>query len=209
MYYDLIMVAASRSEKLIEMTQRAIDSCLADGDKVNVILVETYNETQYKGVDKLIMFDREFNYNGCLNEGLKYREGHIQILANNDIIFQKGWGEAGYWMEANKILSASPIGGHAVHSLIERGDRALPGYEIGIFFTGWCIFQHKKVWDKIGALSEKNIFWGSDNAHVKQLIDAKIKHYLLCNIEVHHLTSETLKGESREAQLKFIRYDAT
>ena len=42
MKYDLIIISASKDSSLKKMTQDAIDSCLADGADVNVILVETH-----------------------------------------------------------------------------------------------------------------------------------------------------------------------
>ena len=106
MKYDLIIVSASKDTSLKKMTQDAIDSCLADGADVNVILVETFQGTKYRGVNKYILFTGEFNYNHCLNLGLKHRKGDVQILANNDIIFMPGWSSVGETMREYDYLSA-------------------------------------------------------------------------------------------------------
>jgi len=205
MKYDLIMIVASRDRSLIEMTQRAIDSCLRDNADVNVILVETFRKTRYRGVNKHIMFDGEFNYNRCLNEGLKYREGDIQILANNDLIFEPGWSEIGAIMEANGIISASALSNARGHWGMTKGYQAYKGYTISVFFTGWCIFEHKSVWDKIPKLDESYEFWYSDNVHAAQLEKAEIEHWLICAVTVNHITSQTLVKTDRNLRQKYTR----
>lgn len=205
MKYDLIMVVASRDLALIAMTQRAIDSCLQDGADVNVILVETFKETAYKGVDKLIMYQGDFCYNRCLNKGLKYRTGDIQILANNDLIFEKGWSEIGHIMKANDYLSASALSDGDNHSSLVRGMYAYEGYIISYLFTGWCLFQDKEVWDKIGDLDERHEFYYSDNVHAEQLSKAGIKHHLICSVKVNHMISATLVKIDRNLRQRYIR----
>ena len=56
MKYDLIIVSASKDSSLIKMTQDAIDSCLADGADVNVIMVETFKIANYRNVNKTVLF---------------------------------------------------------------------------------------------------------------------------------------------------------
>ena len=77
MTYDLIIVSASRGQALIDMTQRAIDSCLADSRDVNVILIETGNPYKYQNVNLWIEYNGQFNYNRALNIGLKHRQNQI------------------------------------------------------------------------------------------------------------------------------------
>ena len=199
------MVAASKDKSLIEMTQRAIDSCLRDNADVNVILVETYAKVRYRGVNNFVLFNGEFNYNRCLNEGLKYRTGDIQILANNDIIFEPGWSEIGEIMKENDIISASALSSGRQHYGIAKGYQAYRGYNISLFFTGWCIFQHKSVWDKIEKLDERYEFWYSDNVHAAQLQQAGIEHWLICAVQVNHITSQTLIRTDRKLRQQYTR----
>lgn len=205
MKYDLIIVAASKDHGLVEMTQRAIDSCLADGADVNVILIETATRARYRGVNQTIFWNKPFNYNACLNEGLKYRTGDVQILSNNDVIFMKGWSEIGGIMEANGILSACARSESRSHYGMPNDYKAYKGYTIGTFFCGWCIFQHKSVWDKIYPLDEAYEFWYSDNVHAEQLKRAGIEHYLICAVQVNHITSQTLNKTDRKTRLQYTR----
>jgi len=202
MKYDLIIISASKDLSLKKMTQDAIDSCLADGADVNVILVETYQKTEYKNVDKYVLFEGEFNYNHCLNLGLKHRKGDVQILANNDIIFMPGWSSIGETMREYDYLSASALSNHPRQRLFKRGDYAYEGYDICLYVTGWCLFVDRKVWDQIGPLDETYRFWYSDDAYVAQLKRKGIKHYLICNVVVNHYISRTLMKTDRATRVK-------
>ena len=88
MKYDLIIVSASRDASLRKMTQDAIDSCLADGADVNVIMVETFKIANYRNVNKTVLFTGEFNYNHCLTWAWRtakvtYRYCRIMMLFFN------------------------------------------------------------------------------------------------------------------------------
>jgi len=100
MSYDLIIIVQSNSPDLIKMTENCIKSARQDDVELNIIVVETGSPYKYK-VDKIISYNGEFNYNRALNMGLKYAKSDFQILANNDIIFYKGWSEIGKIMKAN------------------------------------------------------------------------------------------------------------
>jgi hypothetical protein len=202
MKYDLIIVAASKDAALQKMTQEAIDSCLADHAQVNVILIETFKEFPYHNVNKTIFYNGEFNYNHCLNLGLKYRTGDVQILANNDIIFQKGWSTIGDTMRSQGYLSASALSNHPRQRIFKRGDFAYEGYEICLYMTGWCIFCDSKLWDIIGLLDESYQFWYSDNMYINQLSKNRIPHYLICNVTVLHYISRTLNKQDYKTKMK-------
>jgi glycosyltransferase involved in cell wall biosynthesis len=200
MYYDLIIVSQSRAE-LIPMTQQCINSAIFDTDDINVILIETGQPYKYKGVSKFIEYNGEFNYNRALNMGLKYVKGDVHILANNDIIFHKGWSEIGELMQLNGYHSASAIS--SGHKGFERGDLIYEGYDIAKQLTGWCIFMDRYCLDKIGQLDETVAFWYSDDLYALQIRKAGIKHGLFCNIQVDHITSRTLVKQSVSLQRKY------
>lgn len=203
MKYDLIIVAASKDLALIRMTQEAIDTCLADKADVNVILVETFRITKYFGVDKYLYYNKPFNYNGCLNMGLKYRKGDVQILANNDIVFLRGWSTIGETMRNNGFLSASALSNHPRQKAFKRGDYAYRGYEICMYIAGWCLFCDNKLWDIIGDLDETYAFWYSDNMYINQIAAKQIPHYLICNVQVNHYISRTLMKQDRKIRQEF------
>lgn len=182
--YDLILVARSSSDKLKMMTQNCINSAKAD----NVILIETYEPTEYEGVDNHFFYNGAFNYNHAINLGLEEAKCDIHILANNDLIFHdyktigedminNGFGSGSAWFKGCSF---------------PQGELVYPGYEIAVYLTGWCIFITKETKKIIGRLDEGVDFWYSDNLYAEQLKRYGIKHGLFCNARVDHLGSQTL-----------------
>jgi glycosyltransferase involved in cell wall biosynthesis len=194
--YDLIVVSATSSEHLKQMTQQCIDTARADGADLNIIVVETFKKYQYQGANKIILYKGLFNYNRALNLGLKSAKGDVHILVNNDIIFHKGWSRIGYDMIANGFDSASALSSDQRQKHFQRGDLVYPGYTVGIYLVGWCIFLTKECLKKLGQLDETFDFWYSDNVYSDQLIEHKLRHGLFCNVQVDHATSQTLQTKS-------------
>jgi hypothetical protein len=187
--YDLIIVSQSKHD-LIQVTQNCINSAREDNADLNIIIIETYFLTDYKGINKNIKYEGEFNYNRALNLGLKYINGDVHILANNDLIFHKGWSQIGDLMRVNGYHSASIMSQDTKG--FERGDKIYEGYEIGKQLTGWCIFLDNYCLSLIGQLDESVSFWYSDNVYACQLQSVGIKHGLFANLQIDHITSRTL-----------------
>lgn len=201
--YDLIIVSKSGGE-LTSVTENCIASARKDGEKLHVIVIETGEPTKYDA-DLIIPYEGEFNYNHALNMGLKHIKCDFQILANNDIIFHKGWTKIGPLMKANGYLSASALSNDIRQSPFRHGDFAYEGYEIGMQLTGWCIFTDIQIWNRIGKLSEAYPFWFADNAYGAQLENHGIKHALICSVRVDHLGSQTLTRETKAMQRYWTR----
>ena len=187
MSYDLIIVSKSMPAT-IPVTQRCIDSARAEGG-VYVILIETGNPYKYPGVNKFIEYNGQFNYNRALNMGLKYAKSDIHILANNDVLFQKGWSRMGDFMKANGYHSASAV---TARQMLPKG-MVYEGYQVGKVLLGWCIFCDDYVLQKIGKLDESVSFWYSDNLYGAQLKAEGIAHALFTDCTVDHVGSFTLK----------------
>lgn len=204
MKYDLIIVTRTTTKELASVTQNCIDSALKDGADVNVIIVETGPAiVPYRGADDYILYDGVFIYNRALNLGLKKAKGDVHILANNDIIFHKGWSEIGDLMLLNKFDSASALSADRRQRHMKRGDWIYEGYIIGTHITGWCIFATKHCIETIGLLNESFEFWFSDNVYADQLGAAGLRHGLFCNIQVDHITSCTLRTMSPAVQRRY------
>jgi glycosyltransferase involved in cell wall biosynthesis len=199
MTYDLIIVTQSKGD-LIQVTQQCIDSARQDNADLNIIIVETGNPYLYN-VDKIIEYNGEFNYNRALNLGLKYAKGDIHVLANNDLIFHKGWSEIGNLMLSNGYHSASILSQDVKE--FQRGDFVYEGYTIGKHLTGWCIFMDKFCHSEIGSLDETCSFWYSDDLYALQLKKAGIRHGLFCNLQIDHITSRTLIKQPSALQRRF------
>lgn len=194
MKYDLITIAKSSSQELIQLTQNCINSARDDKADLNVIIIETSGcVVKYDLVDQVVKYNGDFNYNRALNLGLKYAVGDIHILANNDLIFLPGWSKIGDCMINNGFDSASALSNDHRQKHLKRGDWIYEGYEVGKYLTGWCIFVTRKCIESIGSLDETFEFWYSDNIYADQLQKAGLRHGLFCNIQVNHIVSATLK----------------
>ena len=202
MKYDLIIVASSSSQKLIDITQRCIDSARQDDCDLNIIVVETFSWHDYERC-QILIYDGEFCYNKALNLGLTKAVGDVYILANNDLYFHKGWSEIGSLMHSNGFESSSALSNVHMKQGILPCDNIYEGYHIGTLLTGWCIFVTRSCIDKIGLLDETYTFWCSDNAYADQLKAQGIRHGLFCNVRVDHLTSATLKTLPVRKQRKY------
>lgn len=201
MKYDLIIVSQSKGSSLIQVTQDCINSARQDNADLNIIIIETYFLTAYDNIDKNIKYEGEFNYNRALNLGLKHAIGDVHILANNDLIFHKGWSEIGDLMISNGYHSASALSQDAKG--FNRGEFIYEGYEIGKTLTGWCIFMDNYVLQKIGQLDDSVAFWYSDDLYACQIRAEGITHALFCNIQIDHITSRTLALENPRLQRKY------
>ena len=202
MTYDLIIVSQSSGKDLIQLTNNCICTARQDNADLNIIVVETGHPYKYD-VDKIIEYNGAFNYNRALNLGLKHAKSDVQILANNDIIFHKGWSKIGDIMRINKYLSVCALSNDNRQRGFRRGNFAYEGYMIGREMAGWCIFTDKKLWKIIDKLDEKYQFWFSDNVYADQLKQNEIKHALICSIQVDHIGSRTLVRQNRLTQRQF------
>ena len=189
--YDLIIVARSSDQQLIEMTKQTINTARADGADMRVIIVETGPRYEYD-VDVIIMYTEDFCYNHALNIGLREAKGEIHLLANNDLVFREGWSKVGDIMKDNNCHSASVLSQDMRQRHFERGDVLYEGYGVGSHITGWLILLDDYCLSKIGKLDESFKFWYSDDVYALQLKEAGVKHYLICNCQVDHITSQTL-----------------
>ena len=190
---DIIIVSNGQSTYLQNITKNAIDTCLESSDliKFNIIVIEQDRKAVYKGA-RTIRYDFEFNYNRCLNLGLKHSTSKYVALCNNDLGFKRLWAENIIMAMGDTYLSASPAKRKLLGPPIE-------GYTIARHINGWCIVINRSLLDIIGKLDEGVKFWYSDNIYADQLRSRGIKHILVNDSAVQHLGSMTLKT-SRSAR---------
>ena len=195
--YDLIIVSRSGGV-LTPVTQTCITTAREDGAKMQVIVVETGEDTKYDGADTYIKYTGDFCYNRALNMGIEKATGDVHILANNDLVFHAGWSNIGELMRLNDFHSASLISGH--QTMFQRGDMVYEGYVVGYILTGWCLFMDRYCRERIGKLDETVSFWYSDNIYACQLQAAGIRHGLFTGYSIDHLASKTLNKQPSRIQ---------
>lgn len=201
MTYDLIIVSKSTSQELITMTTNCINSARQECD-LNVIVVET-GGAKVKYDANVMYYQGLFNYNRALNLGLISAKSDIHILANNDLIFHRGWSVIGEQMKEYGFDSASALSKDIRQRSFQKGEHIYEGFNIGTMLAGWCIFVTKEAIEKISPLDESYDFWYSDNAYADQLKAHGLRHGLFCNVQIDHLGSKTLRTLPITQQKKY------
>jgi glycosyltransferase involved in cell wall biosynthesis len=186
------MVADSSYQTLRFMTQRAIESLVESEDiEFDIIVVDgNRNSVGFRGV-KTITYDFEFNYNKCLNLGIKYTKYDLIALCNNDLLFHPGWATKIQRAMGSEYLSACP------HNCLTKYCKMYhagfkEGYTVEKEILGWCIVIRREVLNRIGSLDETCKFWYADNIYAEQIKRAGIKHILVYDSHVVHLKNKTL-----------------
>lgn len=192
MIVDVIILANSKSQQLIDMTQIAIDSLHQSETehKFDVLVIESGPNHLYRNA-VCIKPDCEFNYNKFMNIGLDICNSTWVCMANNDLVFYPGW--------FSVILAASEAlpdvqsfsSFTKQHYDAKMTEPYYVQYGIGTFVTGWCLTVKREIFDKF-KLDPQVAFWCSDNIYQDDLIKHGIKHALVRDSRVDHLGGVTL-----------------
>jgi GT2 family glycosyltransferase len=157
----------------------------------NCILIESYQQTFDLGQDVTIKYDQpKFNYHHAINQGLDALTSDWVVMANNDLIFSKGW-----FTEILKIKTQHPYYQSFSPwepSFCMDGDSQeyYEGYRVGQDITGWCIVCNTEIFGNV-TLSEEVDYWFSDNNYADELERNGIRHALVKNSVVKHLCQQT------------------
>lgn len=185
---DVVILSNAKTEALKAMTQQTINTLRISErpGKFNIIVIEqttaTYPRTQ------TIHMPGEFNYNKFANLGVRKGCAPIICIANNDLVFTRGWFTEMCKVKAKVMSPKNPGDKRQGNISLSEG-----GYEVGRHFSGWCFVMQRRIWEQIGGFDEDFPFWCADNATVEQLKAINISPVLIPNSVVKHLASETLK----------------
>lgn len=197
---DIIILSFAKDEKLKSLTMQTVRTALQSEDpekiRFNVLVIESNKSMkpyQYPGT--ITMYpDTSFGYHKYMNIGIRATSGEYVCLCNNDLVFHKGWASAILDAMAKDpaLMSASPYcdNYHKKEGFDENGP---PQEGYAGLLGGWCIFMKRKIFDIIGMLDEKLIFWYCDADYCKTLEKFDIKNCLIPASKVTHLGSESLK----------------
>jgi GT2 family glycosyltransferase len=210
---DIIIISFAKDNALREVTERCVHSLISSEKNIifNVILIESNKNEKYdllKGIKnlKIVYPTVEFGYNRYLNIGLKLSHSEYVCLCNNDLIFSPGWASAivDRMEKDSTLLSASPYSTnpHKTRFNLKIEDKIEYGYNIRRYLAGWCIFQSRKIYERIGLLDEKFIFWYADNDYSETIKKLGIKHALVLNSVVEHIESKTLNEKDSNTKQK-------
>ena len=177
---EVVIVSNGKTEYLRNLTLQAIKT-----SKCDCLVVE---QTDAEYPCRTIHYDFPFNYNKCLNLGYKFTKGNV-CFANNDVLFGDNWWECERYLDEYGSLSLlNP--GWAFHKKFTN--KVNEGYRTGYELCGWGLIVSRATMDITGGFDEDVEFWGSDDLWGSQLIHHGIKHALLTEYQIHHLTSQTL-----------------
>jgi GT2 family glycosyltransferase len=197
---DIIILSNAKDDKLKGLTEQTITTLLDSEDarkiSFDILVIESNKSVkpyEFTGV-KTLYPDSTFGYNKYMNIGIKATHNNYVCLCNNDLIFHKGWASAILDAMGNDadMMSASPYCPifHKAHGFEENGP-VREGYFGAL--GGWCIFMKRKIFDTIGLLDEKLLFWYCDADYCKTLEKYGVKNCLVPASKVTHLGSESLK----------------
>lgn len=198
---DVCIISYAKTDELREVTERGIETLLASEHNIDfhIYVVESNKEVSYNMYHntKTIYTDLPFNYNAYLNLAIVQGKSEYVVLCNNDLTYSKGWASNIIKeMKANpEILSSSPFCPQTQNKK-DFPNNIYFGYTVRRELAGWCIFQQRKIYDIIFALSEKVDFWYSDNIYSDQLVVNNLKHMLVTTSTVsHHEKNLGITGE--------------
>jgi GT2 family glycosyltransferase len=207
-FIDVIVLSFAATAELRAMTERTLESLhnSEDSSKIqfNVLVIESNRSSQsyqYPG-SRTIYPGVPFGYNRYLNIGLRETSAEFVCLANNDLTFHAGWATAILEVsESNPdILSFSPVDPWLHEKL---GFSEMPpvvfGYEKMKHVTGWCFVIRRQLMEIIGEFDERLEFWYVDDDYSRTLESHRLRHALVRDSKVDHLSGETISElESKE-----------
>jgi len=197
---SVVIVSNAYDDAALRVTTRCVRSAVDSGVH-EVIVVEQQPTVNHFGA-KTLHYSFPFNYNKCLNFGIKHAKGDYYAACNNDLVFTFDW-----WAKLRPIFalgygSLSPLERRTAkeYGLVE-GYHYHEGYQIRKHLTGWCFVITKEAYKTIGKFDESVMFWYSDNIYADQLIHKDIKHAIVCCSFVDHVESYTLNRSKNKKEL--------
>lgn len=181
---DVVIISNAYSSYLKMITESTIRTARKGEPDIplNFIIVEQQGDVNYQGCHTL-HYSRKFNYNECLNQGIKFGRAKYVALCNNDLVFYRHWG----W---NAVIALEKY--ESISPTKKPFDGYREGYRVEKEVLGWCIIARREMLERIGYLDTPCEFWYSDNVYAHQLRKNNVRHALAGNVMVRHLTSVTL-----------------
>ena len=210
---DVIIISYAKDAQLRKTTENCVKSLISSEEKIafNIFIIESNKSEEFINLStiknlKVIHPTVPFGYNRYLNIGLKLSSSEYVCLCNNDLIFSKNWATnlISAMSTDPELLSVSPYSTnpHKTKFNLNISKKIEYGYNIRRYLAGWCIFQKRKIYEKIGQFDERFIFWYADNDYAETLKVKGIKHALVLNSVVEHIESKTLNSEELEKRRK-------
>jgi GT2 family glycosyltransferase len=197
---DVIIISYAYDEHKRRLTEQTIETLLASESDENfefyIYVIESDKNTESYNYKNTVTIkpNIKFGYHTYLNIGVNAGKSAWIALANNDLIFKKGWATS--IMKAKNIRPDIESFGtwcenfHPAKS-VSKYPEIQYGYTNGIHITGWFIILTRELYNNMNGLDENFIFWYCDDDYKMTLKKMEIKHALITSSEVTHITSQT------------------
>ena len=194
---DVIILSKAMWPQDVEMTQRAVDTCIAGANSlpVRVFVVEQTPNVRYRGALMLHPPWQDFNYNRAVNAAAKVSDSKWIVVANNDLVFEDGWLHALLAADHPLVSPKNPRDGRQI-DLTEN----TCGTQTGRHLSGWCFMVSRELWEQMGGFDERVRFWCSDDVVIEQAVALGVEPMLVPASKVHHIVSKTLTTMSSAEQ---------
>lgn len=194
---DVVIISWAKTPELRAVTQNCLDTLyVSEVDiRFNPIIIETDKDTEYNW-GRTVHPRNKFGYNKYCNLGRKKGKAPHVVLCNNDIIFNAGWATIllAVRKQFPQFRSLSPWCPQVHGKQDGHKGKLIEGYTARRQIAGWCIFQDRTIYEEIGDLDEKIVFWYSDNDYGLTLEKYAIKHCLVPDAVVNHLGGDGAVG---------------
>jgi GT2 family glycosyltransferase len=214
---DIIILSYAKTDVLKKLTEQTIATCIQSEKKseikFNIVVIESHKTLkpfQFKNT-KTIYPNIKFGFHRYLNIGVKNTASDYVCFCNNDLIFHKNWASEilNAMRTDDKLISANTLCPKFHEDKLANYESDISyGYQNGIFFTGWCFFLKRSVFETIGLFDEKFEFWFSDDDFRLTLEKFNVKNALIRKSRVTHLRSETLEyvGDQKKTYLMYSSF---
>jgi GT2 family glycosyltransferase len=210
---DVVIISFAKNDEFKKVTESAIRSLQSSERSIDfrVVVVETNKKVSYDQFKntETVHPDVPFGYHRYLNIGIARGRSEYVCICNNDLIFKPNWASTiiSQMRRDRQLLSASPYSTipHKTVYGLNPSNSLDYGYQIRRHISGWCIFQKREIYQKIGKLDERFEFWYADNDYGETIKRKGIKHALVRNSVVDHIESVTLTSKSEIEQTRLTR----
>jgi GT2 family glycosyltransferase len=199
-HVDVVIISWAKDDALLQVTKNGLDSLFESESDIafHAYVVESNKNVNYDEYNsdprypfhsvQTIHTDLPFGYHRYLNLGRKAGNSTYVVLCNSDLTYEKNW--ASSIIEAMEdypqFLSASPWCPQTQGNNEPHMNQIYQGHRVRGELAGWCIFQQRSIYDRIGELDEQFEFWFCDNDYSFQLQLNQIAHCLIPNSVVNH-----------------------
>ena len=206
---DVVIISWAKNEELEQITKNGLDSLFTseENTRFHAYIVESNRSVNYDGYNNntqghscttIYPDDTEFGYHKYLNLGRKRGVSEYVVLCNNDLTYEKNWASS-IMEEMEKkpfIMSASPWCPQTQGNNQSHRGSIFYGYTVRGELAGWCIFQKRSIYDRIGDLDENFTHWYCDNDYGMTLQSVGIVHSLIADSVVNH--HDKMLGKTHE-----------